>query len=512
MVRPMGLFLVIVGLAFVRPLPAAEATSAGGTSGGSPAPATGKAVAARGGGAQPDFDSLIDLITSTVKPTSWDSVGGPGSIAPFETGVAVDAQGLLRKTLTADRSSDLERMRAALARGGEASARRSSALRMVSLSRLERAVQQRLEAGRRPSDTMHVLAGLERIEYVFAYPDSGDVVIAGPAGDWTLGAEGRIVSAATGRPCLRLDDVVVVLRHLLGRGDGRFGCLITPQQAALARVQEFLAESGKRPLKPDQRDQWLEQLRAQLGQQDIEVYGLNPRTRAARIMVEADYRMKLVGMGLEAGVPGVTSYLASIQVGPGEAPPPMGVLRWWFTLAELPVCTSNDRLAFHWQGCSVRVLSENERLAADGKRIHTGKSEELNSRFAASFTMHFDELAAKYPIYAELRNLMDLAIVGAIIKQEDLQHRAGWPMTWFGHPQAYPVEDRPAPTKVETVINHRIINRVHVVAGVSGGVSVNAAAMISAAHQTPDADQSLQRRLNNSQPPAAQGERWWWDP
>ncbi len=33
--------------------------------------------------AQADFDSLIELITSTVKPTSWDAVGGPGSIAPF---------------------------------------------------------------------------------------------------------------------------------------------------------------------------------------------------------------------------------------------------------------------------------------------------------------------------------------------------------------------------------------------------------------------------------------------
>ena len=42
-----------------------------------------------GGGAQPDFDSLIDLITSTVKPTTWDGVGGPGSIAPFETNLSI---------------------------------------------------------------------------------------------------------------------------------------------------------------------------------------------------------------------------------------------------------------------------------------------------------------------------------------------------------------------------------------------------------------------------------------
>ena len=46
-----------------------------------------------------------------------------------------------------------------------------------------------------------------------------------------------------------------------------------------------------------------------MGKQDITVEGLDPQTRAARVIVEADYRMKLVGMGLEEGVLGVTSYL-----------------------------------------------------------------------------------------------------------------------------------------------------------------------------------------------------------
>ncbi len=35
-------------------------------------------------GAQPDFDSLIQLITSTVAPDSWAENGGPGTIGPFE--------------------------------------------------------------------------------------------------------------------------------------------------------------------------------------------------------------------------------------------------------------------------------------------------------------------------------------------------------------------------------------------------------------------------------------------
>jgi general secretion pathway protein D len=42
-----------------------------------------------GGGPQADFDSLIELITSTVAPTTWDAVGGPGSIAPFPTNLSL---------------------------------------------------------------------------------------------------------------------------------------------------------------------------------------------------------------------------------------------------------------------------------------------------------------------------------------------------------------------------------------------------------------------------------------
>jgi len=42
-----------------------------------------------GGGSQADFDELIELITSTVAPTSWDEVGGPGSIKEFQTNLSL---------------------------------------------------------------------------------------------------------------------------------------------------------------------------------------------------------------------------------------------------------------------------------------------------------------------------------------------------------------------------------------------------------------------------------------
>jgi general secretion pathway protein D len=68
---------------------AAAAAAAGRyTPGGAPGP-IGFGPGGLGGGSQADFDSLIDLITKTIKPTTWDGVGGTGSIQPFETNLSI---------------------------------------------------------------------------------------------------------------------------------------------------------------------------------------------------------------------------------------------------------------------------------------------------------------------------------------------------------------------------------------------------------------------------------------
>jgi general secretion pathway protein D len=44
---------------------------------------------AAGGAAMADFDTLIELITSTIAPDSWDAVGGPGAIESFPTNLSL---------------------------------------------------------------------------------------------------------------------------------------------------------------------------------------------------------------------------------------------------------------------------------------------------------------------------------------------------------------------------------------------------------------------------------------
>ena len=90
---------------------------------------------AAGGAAMADFDSLIELVTTTIAPDSWEEVGGPGAVAPFPGGVYVDASGVLKKINVDDGDRTLAATRHEAAHShGNRDVRQASNLRKVSLS------------------------------------------------------------------------------------------------------------------------------------------------------------------------------------------------------------------------------------------------------------------------------------------------------------------------------------------------------------------------------------------
>lgn len=466
-------------------------------------------LGSEGGAANADFDSLIDLIQSTVASDTWMENGtGDGEISPFPTGVFVDSVGTLRFSQASlgkvpqgsapTQSSDREPQ----------DARRGSPMRFVSLPRLEAAILRRQIAHQPLAPEMLTLAGLERIEYVLVDPKAGDLVLAGPAGDWQASG-GSLVSVATGRPVVRLDDLLTLWRRRQTRAVAPFGCSINPRPEALARTQQYLLASSSEPIEPSERGQWLKGLRDTLGKQDVEFFGIDSANHVAQVLLVADYHMKLIGMGIADGVPGVKSYLSTVRLLPDGSAPPMSVLRWWFAMHYEPVEVSADRCAFRLAGQGVRVLSENELLAARGQRVHTGQSDELNRRFADSFTEHFEEIAAVYPLYGELRNVFDLALVLGMIEQEGLLERVGWHAELFSSADALRLPRVAVPREVETVVNHRVINRRHILAGISGGVLVDSrkALEIRAANVS---DTKAPAPLRAVPDDAAQ-DMWWWD-
>ncbi|MCA9267643.1 MAG: hypothetical protein KDA41_04205, partial [Planctomycetales bacterium] len=167
---------------------------------------------------------------------------------------------------------------------------------------------------------------------------------------------------------------------------------------------------------------------------------------------------------------------------------------------------------FEFVGQGVKVLSENEMLNERGERVHTGASDELTRRFAHTFTEKFDDLSKKYPVYAELKNIFDLALVAALVRSEDLPTQVDWRLTHFGDDERFAVEMGVAPREVETIINHRVVSGNQILAGVSGGVAFRPQPLVAQSAVKTDASGDLDHgRKEGSAPAALPQGVWWWD-
>jgi hypothetical protein len=187
----------------------------------------------------------------------------------------------------------------------------------------------------------------------------------------------------------------------------------------------------------------------------------------------------------------------------------MSVLRWWFALKYDTIARSESRDAFELVGQGVRVLSENEMLAEQGQRVHTGASDPLNRQFAESFTSNFAELAKKYPVYGELRNIFDLSMAVALIQCEGLAERAGWKPTLLASGEKLRLPHGTTPREVDTVVNHRVINQRLVIAGVSGGVMVAPGDALRESRAHDSTAKTIER--GQAAPKDLAAGAWWWD-
>ena len=68
-----------------------------------------------------------------------------------------------------------------------------------------------------------------------------------------------------------------------------------------------------------------------------------------------------------------------------------------------------------------------------------------------------------------------------------------------------------APREVESVVNHRVINRTQVVAGVSGGVSCSVRSLAAKDRMVVDTYGKLKANLTGSKPKNLASDSWWWD-
>jgi hypothetical protein len=289
-----------------------------------------------GGGSMADFTQLIDLIQNETSGPWEDLDGTGGSISQYDTGVRVDPNGQLAMLTQQDYEGRLEDMglRARQADLNEDMAQ-PSGMRVVSLTRLEAEIARRMEQGQPVLTTMQHLAGLSAVKYVFVDPQTREIMIAGPAEGWEYNQAGIPVGVSSGVPTLQLDDLVTVMRIFSPSGNQFFNCLIVPRKEGLRKLSEFVERSNARgALRPGAPVRnFANKCQEELGLQDAVFNGVPTDSRVARVMLEADYRMKLIGIDkLDAG-PNIPSYFdlltpQLIQLNP----PKLDALRWWMTM------------------------------------------------------------------------------------------------------------------------------------------------------------------------------------
>ncbi|OHB81068.1 MAG: hypothetical protein A2W31_02830, partial [Planctomycetes bacterium RBG_16_64_10] len=384
----------------------------------------------------------------------------------------------------------------------------SSPLRKVSINRLEVALEQRLADDRGPTEAMRYLAGLTRIEYVFYYPETHDIVMAGPAEGWGADLSGRVVGLTTGRPVLELQDLIVALRAFppSGASTPAIYCSIDPTPEGLARMQQFLATVGGRAT-PADTPVIVQGLRESLGMQMITIGGVSPRTHCAQVLVEADYLMKLIGIGLEQPPIKLTSYVARASAASVSR---NALERWYFVPEYECVRVSEDEFAMQLVGEGVKLISENELVSTDGSRAVSGRMNRASQAFVREFTQKYPLLAEKIPVFAQLRNMIDMVVAAAFLQQQDYYGQAGWNMGRFSSETGYAVETLPVPQQVDTAVNS-LWKGNRLLTPVGGGVQIRPQLAIDPDHRLPDEEHRVATAREEIDIRALPKDQWWWD-
>ncbi len=431
--------------------------------------------------------------------------GFGGGMMAGMAGVHVDAKGELTRA-TSDPTGALTR-KAFDAAKIKARDEARSPMRKVSLTRLEKTIE-RLKAERKDvTPDINCLAGLTRIEYVFLMPETNDIVIAGPAEPFFFDPHGEARGIDSGRPTLYLHDLVVALRAFppSGRAAGVIGCSIDPTAEGLARMQEFVnavARSGQ----PPNAAFIVNGIREAMGKQNVSVTGVSPNTHFAHVLVAADYRMKLIGIGEERPPVKIPSYVSLVKSGRSSN----ALVRWYFTPNYEAVRVSEDGMAMQLEGDGVKLVGADEVVLADGSRLDSKKGDAASQRFCQAFTNMYPELAAAEPVYAQLRNLIDLSIAAAFIQDQDFYGKADWHMTTFGDERAFPVEVFAAPQQVDTVVT-AVVKGSRLMTPTGGGVNIQPRMALQRENLLEDENDYVQTKRSEIDLKNLPADRWWWD-
>lgn len=423
-------------------------------------------------------------------------------------GVFISPEGVLRIKMFGDAGVLVKKWQADAKARLPGDLAKGSPLRKISLNRLEAAVAEKLAAGKPTTEEMNFLAGLTKLQYVFYYPDTKDIVIAGPAEPFGWDASGRALGVDSGRAVLDLQDLIVALRayHPGGNPTQEIAVSIDPTQEGLKKMQQFLV-SIRGKVQPGDSGVIVDGLKENLGLQNVTVLGISPETHFAQVLVEADYRMKLIGIGIEKPPVKMASYVDKASAAQVSA---NAMQRWFFVPNYECVRVSDDELAMELVGEGVKLIGENELVRADGTRAGGAKGNKASELFCQGFTEKYPQIASRVAVYAQMRNLIDLSIAAAYIQQQDMYGKSGWKMEFFGDESACPVQICETPKTVETACT-AVWKGSTLMTPVGGGVKIETLKALEKGSLLKDEKGTVHAAHEQVKLKDLAKSQWWWD-
>jgi hypothetical protein len=128
----------------------------------------------------------------------------------------------------------------------------------------------------------------------------------------------------------------------------------------------------------------------------------------------------------------------------------------------------------------------------------------MAQKWADNMTARYEELARREPIFAELRNCIDLAVVSALILKEDLTGRAECELPTLLGETRYAVAEYSVPKQVDSKATAVKKGRNWVITA-SGGVMIQPWELV----QTAQASQQVASARGRAT--AARKNAWWWN-
>jgi len=245
-------------------------------------------------------------------------------------------------------------------------------------------------------------------------------------------------------------------------------CSIDPTQEGIVRLQQVLKQwqnSGQ--FGRGVENQVVQSFKEALGPQTVKVKGISPKTEFA-------------------------------------------LQRWFFQPDYDCVTINDDRTAMEIAGEGVKLVGEDETVAANGKRKGTGKASKASRVFTSSFTKTYPKLAEATPIWAELRNVIDMSITAAFIQKMDFYTQADWSLGVLGDENLFPVEKYSAATQVAPIANAYWKNGKFM-SPIAGGVSIQAKIALNSDNVTVDKEGKLNGVRDGIDLSGLEAGQWWWD-